>query len=251
MIVLLANNSGWDAGVLYGRYPECVGHLYSPPTGRRPNFMPPYAIDNGRYASFVSGKTWDESAFLRLLETHGAAARWVVVPDVVGDRDGTLREWDAWVPRLSGLPLAMAVQDGMTAADVPSEASVVFIGGTTIWKRRTLCYWPAHFDRVHVGRINTEKWLWRCEDAGVESCDGTGWFRGDKRQFRGLARFLDRHSQGKGSGQPSLFAADSSDRDSAGAPRAGLRAPVGRQYHEAHDRPENHEPMGQGCKGAA
>lgn len=215
MLVMLANNTGWDAGVLYGRYPDYVGHLYSPGAGRKPNFMPPYALDNGRFTAKETG--WDEARFRRLVETHGAAARWVVVPDVVGDRDGTLREWDLWAPRLTHLPLAMAVQDGMTAADVPSEVQVVFVGGSTTWKRRTLYYWPVHFGRVHVGRINTEKWLWRCLDAGVESCDGTGWLRGDKRQFRGLERFLSRHSAGKTDGQGTLFDARSEGRYRIGA----------------------------------
>jgi len=220
MIVMVANNSGWDAGVLYGRYPDRVGHLYSPGAGRKPNFMPPYALDNGRFAA--RGSDWDEAAFLKLIESHGADCRWVVVPDVVGDRDGTLREWAKWAPRLTGLTLAMAVQDGMTAADVPTEASVVFIGGTTIWKRRTLFYWPAHFGRVHVGRINTEQWLWRCDDAGVESCDGTGWLRGDKRQFRGLHRYLERRSLGQSDGQGKLDFGGGS-RDSSGSVRGELR----------------------------
>lgn len=76
MLTMLANNTGWDAGVLYGRYPQFVGHLYSPGAGRKPNFMPPYALDNGRFAA--QGKDWDEAAFWRLLETHGKAARWML-----------------------------------------------------------------------------------------------------------------------------------------------------------------------------
>lgn len=223
VIVMVANNSGWDAGVLFGRFPQHVGHLYSPPCGRRPNFMPPYALDNGRYASHVSGKPWNESDFLRLLDSHGDGARWIVVPDCVGDRDGTLRLWDAWAPRLEGYTLAMAVQDGMTEADVPAEAAVVFVGGTTSWKRRMLYHWPQKFPRVHVGRINTEKWLWRCADAGVESCDGTGWFRGDKKQFNGLQRFLERHSAGRPeSRQRNFLAANCSVGDSVSASRTGV-----------------------------
>lgn len=251
MIVMVANNAGWDAGVLFGRYPQHVGHLYSPPSGRRPNFMPEYAIDNGRYASHVSGKPWDEAAFLRLLETHAAAARWVVVPDCVGDRDGTLRLWDEWAPRLSAYPLAMAVQDGMTAADVPAEAAMVFVGGTTIWKRRTLYQWPQNFPRVHIGRINTEKWLWRCLDAGVESCDGTGWFRGDKRQFRGLQQFLERHTAGRRESQRSMFAADRCGGNPAGASRGRLRSVDEHQHNQAHNGALVDNAMGANSCGAA
>jgi hypothetical protein len=243
MIVMVANNSGWDAGVLYGRYPDRVGHLYSPGAERRPNFMPPYALDNGRFAARGGG--WDEVAFLRLVETHGSAARWVVVPDVVGDRDGTLREWGNWAHRLNGLTLALAVQDGMTAADVPVEASVIFVGGTTIWKRRTLFYWPAHFPRVHVGRINTERWLWECDHAGVESCDGTGWLRGDKRQFRGLERYLDRCARGIGPIQGGLFSSDSAGGDSDDLPRTGILPRCPAEPGLRSERPEHHITLGE------
>ena len=68
----------------------------------------------------------------------------------------------------------------MTPDDVPSEASVVFVGGTMEWKLRNLTMWTSAFDRVHVGAINTFKNLLRCQELGVESCDGTGWFRGPK-----------------------------------------------------------------------
>ena len=68
----------------------------------------------------------------------------------------------------------------MTPADVPSEAEVVFVGGTKEWKLRNLTMWTESFDRVHVGAINSFKVLLRCQELGVESTDGTGWFRGPK-----------------------------------------------------------------------
>lgn len=42
----------------------------------------------------------------------------------------------------------------------------------------------------HIERINTYRWHRVCADAGAESVDGTGWFRGDKEQLEGLRRFL-------------------------------------------------------------
>ena len=92
----------------------------------------------------------------------------------------------------------MAVQDGMEPGDVPAEAGVVFVGGSTEWKWRTVRDWCDAFDRVHVGRVNTNGKLWECHEAGAESCDGTGWFRGDQRQLRGLIAYLERSSQGLG-----------------------------------------------------
>ena len=38
--------------------------------------------------------------------------------------------------------------------------------------------WP-----VHVGRVNSMKRLRVCEDLGVDSVDGTGWFRARDRKY--------------------------------------------------------------------
>lgn len=205
-----ANNCKLHVGWLAGRFPGRLGHLYSPGSQRGPFGFLPYALDNGRFVCWAAGKTWDEAAYLRLLDWAAASGQpplWALVPDVVADRDGTLREWDRWAPRLAayGWPLAMAVQDGMAVADVPTEAAVVFVGGSTKWKRRTLARWCESFPRVHVGRINTERWLWECESAGAESCDGTGWYRGDRRQLGGLVRYLERSAAGVGPLQRSLL----------------------------------------------
>jgi hypothetical protein len=34
-------------------------------------------------------------------------------------------------------------------------------------------------------------------ECGAESCDGTGWFRGDKRQLDGLIQYLEESTNGK------------------------------------------------------
>lgn len=212
MRVLITNNNSLYVGYLAGRYPDFVGHLYSPGGFRGPYKFMPFGLDNGRYASTTKGFAWDEEAFLGMLDRVSESAitpEWLLVPDVVGDRDETLREWDKWQPRLCkyGWPLAFAVQDGMEPEDVPDEAYVVFVGGTTDWKRQTIHLWCESSARVHVGRINTERWLWYCYEHGVESCDGTGWLRGDLRQLAGLENFLDRASRGLGPGQGQLWTA--------------------------------------------
>lgn len=206
MIVMPANNSKLHVGYLAGKFPGRLGHLYAPDGFRGPYEFLPYALDNGKFSVWARGKEWDEAGFIALLERVAACEqkpRWVVVPDVVGDAIGTLREWDRWEPRLRpyGFPLACAVQDGMVPETVPSGADVVFIGGTTTWKRQTLWRWCRSFPRVHVGRINTERWLWECHKAGAESCDGTGWYRGDDIQLRGLVRYLTRSHDGLGPAQ--------------------------------------------------
>lgn len=202
-MVMPANNRGIVVGYLAGRFEGRIGHLYSPGALSSLVDFVPFALDNGRFPCWESGREWSEADYLALLErviAQGGTPRWCLVPDVVGDRDGTLREWDVWHPRLQpyGWPMAFAVQDGMAAADVPDEADVVFVGGSTAWKWRTLRDWCDAFERVHVGRVNTNGKLWECHEAGAESCDGTGWFRGDQHQLAGLVSYLERSSAGKG-----------------------------------------------------
>lgn len=204
MIVMPANHRGIVCGWLAGRFPGRIGHLYSPGGITQLYDFLPFALDNGRFAACAKGQTWDEQAYLGMLDRVAADVHkpsWLLVPDVVADHEGTQREWDRWAHRLRstyGWPLAFAVQDGMDVDDVPKEAEVVFIGGSTEWKRRTLHDWCDAHPRVHVGRINTNRWLWECDTAGAESCDGTGWFRGDQEQLRGLIDYLERAHTGRG-----------------------------------------------------
>lgn len=193
MLVLIANNTGAEARRLLEAYPERIGHIYGPGGWRGP--WPNYAIDNGAYPAFTSGKPWDPAPFLQLIhraEIASTPPRWIAVPDVVTDRIGTLKSWEKWAPplRVHGWPLAFVVQDGMTPSDIPSRADVLFVGGSTDWKQKTATDWCQAHPRVHVGRVNGEKDLWRYHRAGAESCDGTGWFRGDRRQLDGLWYYL-------------------------------------------------------------
>lgn len=211
MLVMPSNNSKLHVGYLAGKFPGRLGHLYSPGGFRGPYPFLPYALDNGRYACWEKGVEWSEANWVSMLERARDAAQeplWAICPDVVTDREGTLAEWSKWngYLRSFGWPLAFAVQDGMTPADVPRDAAVVFVGGTVEWKMRMLGMWCSKFPRVHVGKVNGWKRLWQCHEAGAESCDGTGWYRGDDRQLRGLVRYLERSTAGQGDGQKRLLA---------------------------------------------
>lgn len=206
MLVMPANSGKAIVHYWGGRYPGLVGHLYSPEGWRGPFEWLPYALDNGAFSAFRHGRAWDREAFLELTRRAAAAdvaPRWVLAPDVVGDRDATLRLWDTWRSTLSreGWPIALALQDGMTPTDASNcGADVLFIGGSTPWKRRQLrdlTPWRLVCERIHVGRINGARWLWLCAEQQVESCDGTGWFRGDPVQLAGLADFLARYAAGE------------------------------------------------------
>lgn len=187
-------NTGAAVRLLFDRFPGRIGHLISPGSWRQP--WGEYALDNGAFGAWTNGREWDSGPYLALCEkasAFGRAPLWVVVPDSVGNRAETLALWAEWSPTLRhryGWPLAFAVQDGMTEADIPEDAEVLFIGGTTRWKWTSLPRWCAMGRRVHVGRVNSPRALRRCAELGVESVDGTGWTRGDQDQWDGLVQFL-------------------------------------------------------------
>lgn len=208
MRILLSNHA--SAFALAERYPGRVGHLYSLGEQRGPYPELPFALDNGAYLSRKRGG-FDSKAvqfdFLSLCERYvrvtpgsrQSRAMWLAVPDAVGNRERTLELWGEWYYRLrawySALPpLAFVVQDGMSPDDVPSQAEVVFVGGSTRWKWDTLSGWCDAFPRVHVGRVNSPAKLDVCYKLGVESIDGTGWARATQvnpKQWGGLIAHLE------------------------------------------------------------
>jgi hypothetical protein len=193
MLLMLANNTGIRVGHLAGKFPGSIGHLYSPGSQRGPFEFCPYALDNG---VFAKGDKWKASDWLKMLEwakLSGQSPLWNLVPDTVADRDATLKKWAEFSPlaRKYGWPLAFAAQDGMRPSDVPGDAEVVFVGGSTEWKWSTFRSWCDAFPRVHIGRVNSYHRLLDCERAGAKSIDGTGWTRGDQRQWRGLVSYLE------------------------------------------------------------
>lgn len=196
MIVMVANRTGVEVGYLAGRYTGSVGHLYSPGAERGPWLFLPYALDNGAYVAFEKRQPWDEAAWRRLLLWAAMAGQrplWCIVPDVVADRDATLRAWERFAPEVKryGFRCAFAAQDGMTFGDVPDGDCVVFLGGSTEWKLSAIEPWCKRFPgRVHVGRVNTWGRLLTCYRAGAISVDGTGWFTKTGGQAADLARFL-------------------------------------------------------------
>jgi len=198
MIVMPSNNTGFECGYIAGKHQGRIGHLMSVDKLTAPRLDIPWALDNGVFGAWNGGREWQEEPFYKYLETYaGWNPLWVVVPDWVGDKKRTLELWDYHSSTVSGfgVPLAIAVQDGMTPTDVPKNADVIFVGGTTSWKWRNLKMWTENFPRVHVGRVNTYRLLWMAHEVGAESCDGTGWFRGDRKQLQGLMDYLSESEQ--------------------------------------------------------
>ena len=200
MIVMPSNNTGFEAGRITGAFPGRIGHLHSVDSPREPKPKMPWALDNGVFGAWQKGREWNEEPLFQYLDLYTQwGPSWVVVPDWVADRELTLKRWQEYYPAVSayGVPLAFVVQDGMSPVDVPGNADIVFVGGSTSWKWKNLKTWTENFPRVHVGRVNTYKLLWMAHEAGAESCDGTGWFRGDSKQLAGLTRYLEESTKGE------------------------------------------------------
>lgn len=212
MIVMPANSSGWywhSLALITGR----IGHLYSPGSQRGPWPWFPYALDNGAFScwnmkdnSFDDSK-WKsmESEWRRMLFWATSTSQrpmWAIVPDVPGNAELTFQKWSEYVGCVaeSGIASAIAVQDGMTVESVkslPIRPDVICVGGTTEWKWGTVEMWVNNFRRVHLLRCNMPSRLDYLHEIGVESCDGTGWNRGDRNQTSGLEKWAKKHASPK------------------------------------------------------
>lgn len=204
MIVMPANSSGWFWHTLAyttGR----LGHLYSPGAERGPWPWFPFALDNKVYA-YWDEKTnyFDEAKYeaeampqwIKLIKWAAPMGRamWGIVRDVPGSGKLTMERYETYFRLLldADIPPAIAVQNGMTPADVRNLTyvpKVICVGGTTEWKWSTVEMWAREFPWVHLLRCNSPHKLYYLESLGVKSCDGTGWSRGDRTQTTGLEKW--------------------------------------------------------------
>jgi hypothetical protein len=185
-----------------GKHPGSVGILVGPSYGSKVPIDPwmPFVLDNDAFTAWRDRKPWDEGAWRAMLQRirlTGLKPLWAAVPDVVADREGTIRNWSKYVGAILeiGWNAAFCVQDGMEPNDVPDEASVVFVGGSDAWKFPNLTKWTNNFERVHCARVNAPQMIESCERLGCESVDGTGWFRDPSRDDKlpAIQRFIEGH----------------------------------------------------------
>jgi hypothetical protein len=140
-----------------------------------------YAIDNGAWTAHQRGEPFDIPAFERAVEWGAAGADWLILPDAVGAGLESLRMSLRWAPRLAGLcPLLLAVQDGMTVADVRPFVGRdigIAVGGSTEWKEGTTREWGHLASEtgayLHILRVNTVRRIRICQDARADSFDGS------------------------------------------------------------------------------
>lgn len=205
MIVMPANSTGWFWHCL-ARETGKLGHLYSPGDQRGPWPWLPFACDNRCFPLWnPEDNSFDETQWLTTTEpkwrqllfwtqTNKQKPLWAIVPDRPGDWTETCRKWSqyAGIVAANEIPLAVAVQDGATAESVREldpKPAVIAVGGSTEWKWETVEMWANEFPRVHLLRCNSPAKLLYLQNLGVESCDGTGWNRGDRKQTEGLENF--------------------------------------------------------------
>ena len=147
-------------------------------------------FDDDKWAAMLP--KWEKLLFWAQCQKQ--KARWAIVPDVIGNAPRTLKRWEEYAPivQASNIPLALAVQDGMTIQQVlrlDIQPEIIAVGGTDEFKWNTVAQWAEAFPRVHLLRCNMPRKLYELEAMGVESCDGTGWMRGDEKRFKALEKW--------------------------------------------------------------
>lgn len=209
MIYMPGNNSGiWRLS----REGYRVGMMFGPDGIRQPTrdgAELPYACDNNRYhrPDKPPKPKHDIGRFYGMLARISAAGwpppLFAVAPDVPYNGEATYAELDKHAPLLRELfptiPLALAVQDGMTpkvGAYVAKKAgcSAIFVAGSDAWKELTVWEWVDRAHRLgmlcHGARANETRRIELFRRAGCDTADGTGIWRGDKQQKGRVLRAL-------------------------------------------------------------
>lgn len=161
------------------------GLLVTPDAARTEGFTE-YGIDNGAWSAHTKGLDWDSTyraKFERLVEDYGAAADFIVAPDIVAAGAASLARSVEWLPALRsvGCLVLIPVQDDMRPD--PSltrhlgDTVGLFVGGSTEFKIASLPTWSwvaREWDcYLHVARVNSVRRIRYCQAYGVDSIDGT------------------------------------------------------------------------------
>lgn len=200
MLIMGQSNRIWHFWC--GRNPGSVGILIGPSYGKRvpvDSYMP-MVLDNDAFTCWRDKKPWDVEKWremLKWIKMTGVDPLWAAVPDVVANRELTIKNWNIYSDEIFNLgwKAAFCVQDGMSVCDVPKDADVIFVGGSDRWKFPNLGMWTESFPRVHCARVNAIEMIESCERLGCESVDGTGWFREPSREDKlpAIKRFIEGH----------------------------------------------------------
>ncbi len=142
-----------------------------------------WGFDNGAFGAYCHGLPFPESDFLRRMELAEKATvdpYLAVAPDIVAGGCTSLQFSTSWLLShkcIEDWPWYLAVQDGMTVADVEPHLhlySGIFLGGTdrfkaTGYRWRVLAH--KHRLKFHYGRASTPGKLLSAFKMGADSCD--------------------------------------------------------------------------------
>lgn len=161
-----------------------IAQRHETPARRRP-----WVLDNGAFGDWQSGRPWRAEVFASACawaaaQTGSDRPGWVVCPDRVATGLESLAFSLAWLDSSAssfpGLRWYLAVQDGMTAADVrpfASQFAGLFVGGTLPWKIETAARWVefAHDlgKQCHIGRVGTYHRVRWARRIGADSIDSS------------------------------------------------------------------------------
>lgn len=174
-----------------------IGHLWTPATANGLSRVCatglPWAADNAAFGTQWNTEAFEKAAFFKI-PSAPVRPLFLTVPDVVGDSRATLALFHVWHRLLSvtGLPLALVLQDGVESQLLPWELfSWVFVGGSRryasgVWGKGPFTEWKesrAAADvireaqkrgkRVHAGRVNGLRRLRHFYDLEVDTADGS------------------------------------------------------------------------------
>lgn len=183
----------------------------------------PYAIDNGAFPAWSKKLPWPEEDFLKLLdkvETFSRKPDFGCCPDIVAAGARSLEFSMRWIDQLpKGYPWYLAVQDGMTEAEVRAvlpQFSGIFVGGTDNFKLSSCPTWikvaREQGKKVHVGRVNTMLRAFTVAKLfKADSFDGNHWNRiWDRKAQKGKKLYYRtlRSTRAKATPRPEDVASD-------------------------------------------
>lgn len=150
--------------------------------GELPARRRPFAYDNGCFRDWRAGVPFNVTRWtrdLRWMLYRDIVPDFVVVPDIVAGGLASL-EWSAFWRSTVPAEFAayLAVQDGMTEADVAPELhryQGIFVGGSLGWKLTAAPAWVALARRrglrCHIGRVGTAARVHWARTIGATSID--------------------------------------------------------------------------------
>ena len=134
MRIYLSNHSSPELHYLAGKFGR-IGWLLTPEGFKvcKPRHWVPMAFDNGAWSAYQNGTEFDEQAWINMVENIAKEKinpEWVLIPDKVGDKVGTLAMFFKYRMYVSkhDWPVAFAVQDFMVPQDVPDSVDAIFVG---------------------------------------------------------------------------------------------------------------------------